>query len=113
MVGTQFTEQRSEPTRKGNMNNQTINGQPESGARVGSTEWLESVKRFNQFTWWHDADGRTTVGDHDCNQLEVFPNILDESLVIMWIHGYEAGHAHGMEKGKFAKAFEIKRALGL
>jgi hypothetical protein len=90
----------------------TPNTQLPSEPAVASSDGLESVKRFNQFTWW-TADGRTTVGDYDCNQIEVFPNILDEALVIMWCHGYETGHAHGMDKGKFAKAFEIKRALGL
>jgi hypothetical protein len=71
------------------------------------------VKRFNNFTWWIDANAYTVIGDRDGNKIELFPNRLDESLVIMWCHGYETGHVGGIHKGKSLKALEVKQALGL
>lgn len=73
----------------------------------------QSVKRYNDFTWWVDSAGWTTVGDYDQNKLGRWMRTLDEHEVVIWCDGYEQGHRHGIEKGKNIKAHEVKRALGL
>lgn len=90
--------------------------QQHDGDAIASTDGLESVKRYNQFTWWHDRGMprvETVIGDYDCNQITRFYRELSDEDVKMFCEGYETGWRVGVSSGRDGKAAEIRRVLGL
>ena len=84
---------------------------------VASSDGLEAnVKRYNQYTYWHDDSMprvETVIGDYDCNAITRYYRQLDDHEVKMFCDGHELGCRTGIEFGKTIKANEVKRALGL
>lgn len=90
--------------------------EPNRPAPIRSKDGLESVKRYNQFTYWHDRGMprvETVIGDFDCNIITRYYRELTDHEVAMFCDGYETGNRKGIEIGKCIKGIEIRRVLGL
>lgn len=84
----------------------------QSETAVASSDLLDT-KRYNQFTWWHESNGWTAIGDYDGNRIARWMRTLDEHEVVLWCDGYEAGVVQGIVQGKNIKSGEIRSALGV
>ena len=71
------------------------------------------AKHYNQFTWWSDSSGWTTINDFDNNRIAQFMRELEEHEVVMWCDGFEAGERRGIEHGKTIQKNEVRRILGV